>query len=133
VKRFLPSRQFFLFSIVGTISFVIDAGTLRLGMSLLGLGYYEGRVLSFLTAAVSGYLMNRRFTFTAAPRKPGAKQGALYVLMMTAGFAVNYGTYAMALMLHPLVRDYPELGVAAGSIAGLGVNYLSARFVVFRH
>jgi putative flippase GtrA len=51
---------------------------------------------------------------------------------MTGGFVVNYGTYALLYTFVEIVRTYPELGVAAGSVAGLVVNYASSRWWIYR-
>ena len=51
---------------------------------------------------------------------------------MLAGGSVNYGIYAWLIVSYPLVLQYPIIGVAAGSIAGLAVNLLSSRFLLYR-
>ena len=43
-------RQFLRFALAGTLGFVVDVGVLY-RMLALGLGYYLGRAVSFLTAA----------------------------------------------------------------------------------
>ena len=48
------------------------------------------------------------------------------------GFSVNYAVYALMLWMLPLVHRWPVLGVAAGSVAGLVVNFVLARRFVFR-
>ncbi len=51
---------------------------------------------------------------------------------MSGGFAVNYGTYALLYTFFEIVQRYPELGVAAGSVSGLAVNYVSSRWWIYR-
>jgi hypothetical protein len=46
---------------------------------------------------------------------------------------VNYATYAAVVLVLPHSTFLPFLGVAAGSLAGLAVNFASARWWVFRH
>ena len=50
---------------------------------------------------------------------------------MLGGAVVNYGAYV--LVLHWVTGAWaPAAGVALGSCAGLVVNFLSARYLVFR-
>jgi len=54
-----------------------------------------------------------------------------YLVTMLGGAVVNYGAYV--LVLHWATGPWaPAAGVALGSCAGLVVNFLSARYLVFR-
>ncbi|MBS7791867.1 GtrA family protein [Roseococcus sp. SDR] len=123
-------EQFLRFGVVGTVGFVVDSAVL-LGMMALGLGPYAGRVISYLAAASTTFALNRAWTFRAARRDaPVAAQWGRFVLLNLAGFAANYGTYAALIAGVPLVAANPVLGVAAGSLAGMFINFgLSRRFV----
>jgi len=124
--------QFFKFGIVGTIGFLVDWGVLEAATGLLDFGPYGGRVLSFLAAATVTWALNRAFTFRGAGGGPAHRQYAVFVLAMVAGFAVNYGTYSLCIAWLPLFREHLGLAVAAGSIAGLGINFVSSKWLVFR-
>ncbi len=124
-------RQFLVFCAIGTLGFLVDVTVLYALAPLLG--WLAGRIVSFLAAATATWWFNRRFTFAEGAAKgggPAAAQYARYLVSMLGGAAVNYGAYAATLLLvaHP---HAPALGVALGSIAGLGINFLSARFLVF--
>ena len=50
---------------------------------------------------------------------------------MLGGAIVNYGVYLLT--LHSLEGAWvPALGVSLGSLAGLAINFTSARWLVFR-
>ncbi|MEI6159546.1 MAG: GtrA family protein [Roseococcus sp.] len=123
-------EQFLRFGVVGTVGFLVDSAAL-LGMLALGLGPYGGRVVSYLAAASTTFALNRAWTFRTAKRDaPVAAQWGRFVLLNLVGFAANYGTYAALIATTPLVAEYPVLGVAAGSVAGMFINFgLSRRFV----
>ncbi|WP_431305263.1 GtrA family protein [Sediminicoccus sp. BL-A-41-H5] len=123
-------EQFLRFGVVGTVGFVVDSAVL-LGMMALGAGPYGGRVVSYLVAASTTFALNRAWTFRSARRDaPVAAQWGRFVLLNLAGFAANYGTYAALVAGLPLVAANPVLGVAAGSLAGMFINFgLSRRFV----
>jgi putative flippase GtrA len=124
--------QFLLFCIGGVIGFVVDASILRLLVSGLHMDAYVARLFSFLIAATSTWLWNRHNTFRGTRRYGLFGEWARYLFAMSGGFAVNYGTYALLYTFFEIVQRYPELGVAAGSVSGLAVNYVSSRWWIYR-
>ena len=124
--------QFLRFGLVGGIGFLVDAGLLTLMLDL-GLGYYGGRLISFLGAATTTWILNRSFTFRreTPPATHPAGEWLAYLGLMVVGGVVNYGTYAAAVELSEPVRRYPAIGVALGSIAGMAINFWSAKTLVF--
>ena len=126
-------RQFALFCVAGAIGFLVDAGVVQAMVSLLALDPYLSRVASFLCAMTATWIFNRRYTFVSTREESIAKEWLRYLVAMLGGFAVNYGVYAALVYAFEVVRVWPVLGVAAGSVAGLAVNYLSSRHWVFRH
>ena len=129
-RRAFPG-QMLRFGIVGGVGFLVDAGLLHV-MLQLGLGYYGGRVVSFLAAATTTWILNRSFTFRreSASTHP-AGEWLAYLGLMVIGGVVNYGTYVLAVEVSEPVRRHPELGVALGSIAGMAINFWSAKTMVF--
>jgi len=123
-------REFLLFALAGVIGLGVDVGVLYLAAPLLG--WYAARVLSFLAAATATWSLNRRYAF--ATRHSGAslaREYAGYLLTMLGGAVVNYGAYVV--VLHSLAGPWvPALGVALGSCAGLALNFLAARQLVFK-
>lgn len=126
----LPA-QFLRFSIVGTLGFVVDSLVLVLLLSTTGLGFFSGRLASFLAAATVTWLCNRHFTFrdSGSPRR--VRQWARFVLVNSGGGLINYGVYSVLIMTSELSRTWPVLAVAAGSLAGLAVNFAASRHLVF--
>jgi len=123
-------EQFLRFGMVGTVGFLVDSAVL-LGMLALGFGPYGGRVISYVAAASTTFALNRAWTFRTANRDaPVASQWGRFLLLNLVGFAANYGTYAALIASVPVVAAHPVLGVAAGSVAGMFINFgLSRRFV----
>ncbi|MGH8220974.1 MAG: GtrA family protein [Steroidobacteraceae bacterium] len=127
---FVNGRQFLAFSVVGGLGFLVDSSVLYLGLAL-GLGLRSGRVLSYLAAVTFTWALNRRYTFGASRYRP-VEEWARFAATQLAGAAVNLGTYFALIAHSALVVRFPVLGVAAGSLAGLAVNFAVARLFVFR-
>lgn len=119
------------FGLAGVAGLLVDVGVLYL-MLALGLDHYSGRLLSFLAAVWATWQLNRRYTF-AATDDTLWRQWWRYLLAMTGGGLVNYAAYSAILLMAPSQpRWLPLLAVAGGSLAGMAVNFLSAKLLVFR-
>ncbi|MGJ7531241.1 GtrA family protein [Variovorax sp. GB1P17] len=124
-------REFLSFAVVGVIGLVVDVVLLYLLAPMLG--WYVARVISFLAAATTTWAFNRRYTFAARVSAQGSiwREYFSYLATMVAGAVLNYGAYVLT--LHWVEgRWAAALGVAVGSVAGMGANFLSARYLVFR-
>jgi putative flippase GtrA len=130
----LWQSEFLRFAVIGTVAFVIDTIVLYV-MLWIGVGHYRGRVVSYLVALTFTWYGNRRITF-ATTRAHGAQAIAAewvrYLMANLTGGLVNYAMYAWLVSAFPLVSANPVLGVAAGSIAGLSVNFTLSKLLVFR-
>lgn len=124
-------RQFIRFAIAGGVGFVVDAGVLYL-MLALGTGAYLGRVVSFLCAAFVTWQINRRITFERIAGKSAWREWYEYLIAMTFGGLCNYGAYVVTLKMLPGGAASPLIAVAAGSVAGMFVNFATAKLWVFR-
>ncbi len=124
-------RELVLFGLVGVIGFIVDAAILYLFKASLGL--YYGRLLSFICAVLTTWVLNRHLTFSK--RASGLSlthEFSRYLGLMLGGGVVNYVSYALLVYFVEFVARQPVWGVAVGSVAGMMVNYLLARFFVFR-
>lgn len=130
--RAIATQQLLSFSVVGVVGFVVDASVLYLAMHVLGAGLYVGRLLSYLAAATTTWALNRRYTFHAQRSPHKAAEWGRFMAANAVGGLVNYTTYAVLVTWSALAAGHPVLGVAAGSVAGLAVNFLLSRHVVFR-
>lgn len=120
------------FGVVGTIGFVVDTATVYGLHFLVGLDLYSAGAAAYVVAATATWGLNRAWTFRDASRARPGRQWALFLAVQLIGFALNRGTYAALIAFLPLAAAHPVIAVAAGSIAGMGVNFLTARTLVFR-
>lgn len=118
------------FAGVGLAGLIVDSAVLMALHAALGL--YVGRMISFVAAVYTTWALNRRFTF--AHRQSGTsktREFGRYFVAMLGGGSINLAVYAGLVAFVPVVARWPVLGVAAGSVAGLSVNFTLARWFVF--
>ena len=123
--------QFFWYALSGVAGFIVDSTVLYLLKDIMGL--YAARLVSFLCAAFSTWLFNRAITFRN--RHSGHSKGkefSMYLALMMIGGSINYGVYAFMVARYSMIALYPDFGVAAGSLAGMTINLLTSRFLLFR-
>ena len=127
------TRQFLRFSIVGAAGFVVDVSILYL-LSHWGLDLYSARIISFLIAATSTWIGNRLFTFSSgrSQQRKLSTEWATYLAAMTLGGLTNYGTYALLITFLMIFREHPWLAVAGGTGAGLLINFVLARRILYQ-
>jgi putative flippase GtrA len=124
-RRILP------FAIAGAIGFVIDAGVLLLVSGIFG--PFWGRLISFVAAVLTTWVINRNFAFS--DRTSGTSKRAeflRYLIAMLPGAAVNGLAYTLVVTLAGQSPLALTMAVAAGSIAGMGTNLVAANLLVFR-
>jgi putative flippase GtrA len=126
-------RQLAMFCIGGVIGFIVDAGVLQLLVLGLAWDRYSGRLISFLCAATATWIFNRHYTFRGPRRHSLGGEWARYILAMSGGFACNFSAYSALVYFFDIDRQWLVLAVAAGSVAGLGVNFMASRYWVYRH
>lgn len=125
--------QFSRFAVIGGAGFFVDVGVLYL-LRHAGLDLYSARVFSFIAAATFTWVGNRLFTFrtASAAHRRLTTEWFLYLGAMTIGGLVNYGVYALLVTLFMLFREHPWLAVAGGTGAGMLINFLLARRILYR-
>ncbi len=124
--------RFLRFGVSGVAGFLVDAGVLTLLTVVVGINPYAARVPSFLAAATVTWLINRYWTFADRRGSDRGREWRRYLAAMLIGGLVNYAVYALLVATLAPVARWPVLGVAAGSLAGMVVNYLSSSRWIFR-
>ena len=128
--RIAVVEQFLRFGVVGTIGFLVDTATvygLRGAMGLYGAGG-----VAYVVAVTVNWMLNRIWTFRGLGSGPAHHQWFKFVLANLVGFVLNRGTYALLVTFVAVAAAQPVIAVAAGSIAGMFVNFSMSRRLVFR-
>lgn len=124
-------RELRRFAVAGVIGFVVDAGVLY-GTLAIGLGYYAGRIISFLSAASITWLINRNFTFVASSELSLWREWAKYIAAMSGGGSINFAIYSVTIFSLPDIHFLPLIAVALGTLTGMAINFSAAKWWVFK-
>lgn len=124
-------RKLATFALVGALGFLVDVAVLYL--LIPSLGALAARLVSFICAVFVTWLLNRTFTFKLRPA--GLSRSAeflAYFGLMLGGGALNYGVYAILILISEQIAQHPVLGVAMGSIAGMTFNFMSSHWFLYK-
>ena len=125
------AREFSTFGMIGIVGFVVDTAILYTLKGTLGL--FLARVVSFLIAATTTWLLNRAITFKdRSSNLSSEKEFVSYMCLMLVGGLVNYASFVWLVLSYNLVEQHLFIGVAVGSLAGMLFNFLLARALLFR-
>ena len=121
--------QLFRFVLTGGFSAVVDFGLLWLLSEVFGVQVDAAKALSFIAGTLTAYLINRRWTFGAAPsRSRFLKVMALYALT----FVVQVGVFHV---VFNALDDNPRAKLIAFVIAqgtATVINFIVQRVWIFR-
>jgi putative flippase GtrA len=127
--------QFLRFGLVGVAGYLVDSGVLYAALGL-GVGTTVGRVVSFLSAVLATWLLNRKFTFERPAHGHGVsallREWIKYLAAMSVGGLLNLATFAAIMATNTYHWSLPALGVAAGSLVGMLANFAGAKWWVYR-
>ena len=77
-------------------------------------------------------MLNRIWTFRGQGTGPAHRQWAQFMVANLAGFVLNRGTYALLVTFVAPPPRQPVIAIAAGAVAGMFVNFILSRRLVFR-
>lgn len=134
IGRFVPALDghFVRFCLVGSVGFIVDFTVLKAVVSV-GMTPITGRLVSVVFATTTTFLVNRAWTFRSVEgHRSLVRELATYFLVQSAGFAANFAVYTSMIAGIPALHGRLLPPMVAGTAAGLVVNYLGSKHIVFR-
>ncbi len=124
------------FVLIGLVGYVVDAAITYAGAKYGGLSPELARPPGFIVATAVNFLLNRVITFRHSSA-PFVRAFARYVVVASAGLAINYGVYSACLLLAPslgieVIPAILPIFVAAGAGVAMVLTFVGFRFFAFR-
>jgi dolichol-phosphate mannosyltransferase len=129
IFKFAMGTEMLHFGLVGTTGLVVNLVILTL-LTEVGVNARASVAVAIALSMVSNFLLNRRLTFGYARSGNIWKQFAGFVAACSFGALVNYLCTLAIVDFWPGVAV--QLAAFVGVVAGLGFNFLTNRFLVFR-
>ena len=123
--------RFIRFGMVGASGFVVDVSIFTL-LTSIGIPHVTGRVGAYWVSASWNWMMNRRFTFSAASKEEKARQWLKYLGMCAVSFVPSTGTYYLLTSYFALFAEYKQLALLAGVAVGMLFNFTGASVLIFK-
>jgi dolichol-phosphate mannosyltransferase len=117
------------FLAVGGLGTLVNLGLLT-GLIKLGLAPRPAVGLAILLSMCFNFVLNRRFSFSAARHRPWLQQLIGFLGASSFGALVNYGTTLWLMARIPHLQT--QVAALAGIAVGTGINFLASRYLVFR-
>lgn len=129
-------REICRFAMVGGIGFAVDGGVLTYLANQEGFDVYLSRGVSFPSATLVTWALNRSFTFRLGKTKTTARERireyARYFLVQSVGALINLAVFAGLLFGYPEFERNPIVPLATGSIVAMFFNFASSKSFAFR-
>jgi dolichol-phosphate mannosyltransferase len=120
------------FLAVGGLGLVVDLGVYYAMQAALGFDHLAARTVSFLCAATHNWILNRQYTFVYGRQRRAVPQWAFYLCVMGMGLVVSVGSYAVLTTSTTFFAQRRYSAFLAGVALTTALNFLGARFLVFR-
>jgi putative flippase GtrA len=131
IKRILTQAQLGKFMVVGGAGFLADAALTVSLVHLAGISPLPGRAISFVVLWVLCWQANRRWTF-GVTKPHTVLEGLRYFGVNLVALSVNAWVYMTVVQAASFGMIATVIAVAAGTLAGLCINYTGLRLWVFR-
>ncbi|MCP4132012.1 MAG: glycosyltransferase family 2 protein [bacterium] len=131
--KYKTLAEFIKFSLVGGTGMLVDLTLVYLAKDKIGLSFRIARVIGFLFALTTNFLLNRKFTFEKAEEGNVYKQYISFFGVSALGFAVNW---FLSVYLNENTLFFEEHYLFAaffGILGGLVVNFSGSKLFVFKH
>ena len=125
--------RFLRFALVGTGGFVVTEFALYLALHLLHFDKYSGWFASFLVGVTFTWWGNRTLTFRDRAAASGLlREWFAFLIGNSLGAGANFAVYFILVTFAPKPFCDPLLALVAGTVVGLGFNFIVSSRFVFR-
>jgi putative flippase GtrA len=125
-------RQMLKFAVTGGLGTITNLVLFFLFADLAKLSATPVSIGCFLVACTQNYLVHHKWSFAENTRGITLSIKKWLLFLVSALFGLGANIIVMNMMLQNIVLPYKVLAQACGILAGMVINFLAAKFIVFR-
>lgn len=119
------------FALVGGTGTLVDLLVLFGTHGLLDIRFEIAKVISFIVAVTSNFILNRAFTFPEARGNHWVRQYTRFVGTCIIGFVVNWSISVYLNRYIPFFTTHYLIASLLGIISGMTINFVGSKFFAF--
>ncbi len=116
---------------VGGLGALVNLATVTL-FQILKFGPMISITGGIAISVVHNFFWHRELTFRDSKTKEIYRQFMMFVTFSLAGLSVNFLVAQVLVLQFVLCQDWPQLAAACGILAGLVINFVTSRYIVFK-
>ncbi len=124
--------QFFTFSIIGAIGTCVDLSCVYLAYDVADIPFRGARVIGFVVALTTNFLLNRKYTFGDRQNGGVTRQYLLFFVVCTLGFLVNWFISVALFERTASFHEHYLVAAFLGTMGGLTINFTGSKYIAFR-
>lgn len=133
--------EFIKFCLIGGTGMIVDLTFVFISMQIFSnvviipqsFHFRIARVIGFVFALTSNFLLNRRFTFAKANTGNIYRQYATFFIVSLIGFGVNWSISVYLNETTLFFNAHYLIAALMGILAGTLINFTGSKFIVFKH
>lgn len=138
--KYQTTAEFLKFCLVGGLGMAVDLTFVYLSMTLFTLfgvvpeliKFRISRIVGFVFALTSNFLLNRKITFLRAEQGNGYRQYASFFAVCLTGLAVNFIISVRLFDLVPFFKTHYLAASFLGIVGGTAFNFIGSKLFVFK-
>lgn len=130
--RYRGLVEFIRFSLIGASGMVVDLFFVFLSYRVLSHSFHVARVVGFMFALTSNFLLNRKFTFENSDNGNPFRQYAAFFAVCCTGFLFNWLISVRLYETSPFFHRFYLCAAFIGILGGLVINFTGSKLFVFK-
>jgi dolichol-phosphate mannosyltransferase len=125
-------KQIFKFIITGGLGTITNLALFFLLADVSKLPPIPVSIVCFIVSGIQNYIIHHKWSFAENTRETRPSARKLFTFLCSALLGLGVNILVMNSMLQNIVLPYKVIAQACGILAGTAINFLMAKFIVFR-
>jgi putative flippase GtrA len=125
-------KQIFKFAVTGGLGAITNLLLFFLFVDIAKLSAIPVSIACFLISGTQNYYLHHKWSFAQSTRGTALSMQKWLLFLFSALLGLSVNVALVSIMLQTLVLPYKVIAQACGILAGMAINFMAAKFVVFR-